>query len=144
MGKLKLAVLFFLLFTCLPHNTVLAQLSSKEVDKLVNNAMQKFNVAGVAVAIVKDGKPIHAKGYGVKSVDTKAKVDEHTLFAIASNSICPPSDNSLYLPTTTVISSPKRSSRRLTLPPPPASPTFHIRLPSFGSPVSDAFGSQGI
>ena len=86
MGKLKLAVLFFLLFTCLPHNTVLAQLSSKEVDKLVNNAMQKFNVAGVAVAIVKDGKPIHAKGYGVKSVDTKAKVDEHTLFAIASNS----------------------------------------------------------
>ncbi|CAN5365283.1 hypothetical protein BH11BAC3_BH11BAC3_35360 [soil metagenome] len=67
-------------------NLVFGQINSKEVDKLVANAMEKFNVAGVAVAIVKDGKIIHEKGYGVKSVDTKLPIDEHTNFEIGSNS----------------------------------------------------------
>ncbi len=62
------------------------QLSSKEIDHLVEDAMEKFTVAGVAVGIVKDGKIIHARGYGVKSVDTNDPVDAHTAFAIASNS----------------------------------------------------------
>jgi len=62
------------------------QLTSREIDKLVEDAMEKFTVAGVAVGIVKDGVIIHAKGYGQKSVDTGAPVDEHTSFAIASNS----------------------------------------------------------
>jgi CubicO group peptidase (beta-lactamase class C family) len=62
------------------------QLSSREIDQLVEDAMEKFTVAGVAVGVVKDGGIIHAKGYGLKSVDTGEKVDEHTSFAIASNS----------------------------------------------------------
>ncbi|WP_452223427.1 serine hydrolase [Lacinutrix chionoecetis] len=63
-----------------------AQMSSTQVDSLVNYAMSKFNVAGCAVAVVKDGKVIHNKGYGVKSIVTKSAVNEHTQFAIASNS----------------------------------------------------------
>ncbi len=47
--------------------------------------MEKFSVAGVAVGVVKDGRIIHAKGYGVKSVETGEKVDGQTSFAIASN-----------------------------------------------------------
>jgi CubicO group peptidase (beta-lactamase class C family) len=62
-----------------------AQLTSNEIDRLVVEAMEKFNVAGVAVGIVKDGEIIHACGYGVRSVETRQKVDEHTSFAIASN-----------------------------------------------------------
>ena len=65
---------------------VSGQLSSKEVDQLVEDAMTKFDVAGVSVGIVKDGRIVHARGYGEKSVDTGEKVDEHTSFAIASNS----------------------------------------------------------
>ncbi len=61
------------------------QLSTREVDRLVEDAMGKFNVAGVAVGIVKDGEVFLAKGYGVKSVEGKEKVDENTSFAIASN-----------------------------------------------------------
>ena len=64
---------------------VSGQLTSAEIDKLVEDAMEKFTVAGVAVGVVKDGAIVHAKGYGVKSVDTGEKVDEHTSFAIASN-----------------------------------------------------------
>lgn len=83
MNKLKI---FTLLIFLAIANSITAQISSAQIDELVENAREKFNVAGVAVAIVKDGKTIHSKGYGVKSLDTKEKVDEHTNFAIASNS----------------------------------------------------------
>jgi CubicO group peptidase (beta-lactamase class C family) len=83
-GKLKAH--FTLLLALILSIPVWGQLSSGEIDKLVEDAMEKFNVAGVAVGVVKDGKIIHAKGYGLKSVDTGEKVDEHTSFAIASNS----------------------------------------------------------
>ncbi len=85
MSKLKLGFVFLVLFTIL-NSTIFAQITSSEVDELVENAMQKFDVAGVAVGIVKDGEIIHTKGYGVKSIETKEKVNEHTNFAIASNS----------------------------------------------------------
>jgi CubicO group peptidase (beta-lactamase class C family) len=48
--------------------------------------MKVFEVPGIAVSIIKDGKVIHSKGYGVRSLKTTAKVDANTLFGIASNS----------------------------------------------------------
>ncbi|GAB5419294.1 MAG: serine hydrolase [Crocinitomicaceae bacterium] len=42
--------------------------------------------AGIAVAVVQDGEIIHSAGYGIASKETGAKVDENTLFSIASNS----------------------------------------------------------
>jgi CubicO group peptidase (beta-lactamase class C family) len=48
--------------------------------------MKTFDVPGIAVAIVKDNKVLHAKGYGVRSLNTKQIVDANTLFGIASNS----------------------------------------------------------
>ncbi|MBO6186658.1 MAG: serine hydrolase [Chryseobacterium sp.] len=86
MKKIKLHLLIITSITTLVSNNVFSQINSKEVDALVTNAMGKFNVAGVAVAIVKDGKIIHKKGYGIKSIDSKLPVDEHTNFEIASNS----------------------------------------------------------
>jgi CubicO group peptidase (beta-lactamase class C family) len=48
--------------------------------------MKMMPLAGLAVAVVKDGKVVHAKGYGITAVSSKQNVDENTLFAIASNS----------------------------------------------------------
>ena len=62
------------------------QLSSSQIDTLVERSMKAFDVPGIAVAVIKDGKVIHSKGYGVRSLNTKQKVDENTLFGIASNS----------------------------------------------------------
>lgn len=74
-----LAVLF--------HSAALhAQITGPELDALVKKGMQQFEVAGVAVAIVKDGKIVYEKGYGVKSVATQSPVDVYTNFQIASNS----------------------------------------------------------
>ncbi|MBO9572599.1 MAG: beta-lactamase family protein, partial [Chitinophagaceae bacterium] len=55
------------------------------MDNYINKVLQTFNVPGAAVAIVKDGKVLSAKGYGVKQSGTNDKVDENTLFLIASN-----------------------------------------------------------
>jgi CubicO group peptidase (beta-lactamase class C family) len=61
-------------------------LTSKQIDDLVARSMKAFDVPGIAVAVIKDGKVIHSKGYGVRSLQTMQPVDENTLFGIASNS----------------------------------------------------------
>jgi CubicO group peptidase (beta-lactamase class C family) len=62
------------------------QLSSTEIDNLVERSLKAFDVPGIAVGIIKDGKVIHAKGYGLRSLNTRQPTDENTLFGIASNS----------------------------------------------------------
>lgn len=61
-------------------------ISSTQIDSLTELVLKTFNVPGIAVGVVKDGKLIHAKGYGVANIKTGARVDEHTLFGVASNS----------------------------------------------------------
>ena len=61
-------------------------LSSAQIDSLATRCLNLFNVPGIAVGVVKDGKLIHAKGYGIANLATGQKVDEHTLFGVASNS----------------------------------------------------------
>ncbi|MEO9871744.1 serine hydrolase [Ekhidna sp.] len=63
-----------------------AQIDVKAIDKYIEKARKDWNVPGMAVAIVKDGEVVMSKGYGVKEIGEKDKVDENTQFAIASNS----------------------------------------------------------
>ena len=86
MKKLSLISVLTFQFTFIFVCANQGQITSLEVDALVEDAIEKFTVAGVAVGIVKDGEIIHARGYGLKSVETNEKVNEHTSFAIASNS----------------------------------------------------------
>lgn len=63
-----------------------SQISESQLDNLVEKTLTTFNVPGIAVAIIKDGKVVISKGYGVANIKTKQKVDGNTLFGIASNS----------------------------------------------------------
>lgn len=56
-----------------------------DLDSYVASSMQTFDVPGMAVAIVKDGKIQVAKGYGVRKLGDPTPVDEFTMFAIGSN-----------------------------------------------------------
>lgn len=56
-----------------------------DLDAQVARALATFDVPGVALAIVKDGDVVVARGYGVRSLETPDPVDGETLFAIASN-----------------------------------------------------------
>jgi len=62
-----------------------AQSAPTDLDEYVSRTMKTFDVPGLSVAIVKDGKVVLAKGYGVKKIGEAAAVDENTLFGIGSN-----------------------------------------------------------
>lgn len=53
-------------------------------DEFMAKAMQEFKVPGAAVAVVKDGKLVLAKGYGYRDVARKLPVTGATVFPIAS------------------------------------------------------------
>jgi len=85
MNNFKVAIIT-LLVSVFSFSLFAQPITSPQIDSLVEKTLQTFDVPGIAVAVVKDGKVIHAKGYGVRSLNTKEKVDENTLFGIASNS----------------------------------------------------------
>jgi CubicO group peptidase (beta-lactamase class C family) len=55
------------------------------IDEVVERARRTFEVPGIAVAVVKDGKVVLAKGYGVRKLGETAPVTADSLFRIASN-----------------------------------------------------------
>ena len=56
------------------------------LDAYFAKALGDWDVPGMSVAIVKDGRVVLLKGYGVRERGKPEPVDEHTRFAIASNS----------------------------------------------------------
>ncbi|MGB7435397.1 MAG: serine hydrolase [Candidatus Acidiferrum sp.] len=56
-----------------------------DLDAYVARSMKTFEVPGMAIAIVKDGKVVLLKGYGVRKLGETTPVDENTLFGIGSN-----------------------------------------------------------
>ena len=56
-----------------------------DLDDYVARSLKTFEVPGMAVAIVKDGKVVHSRGYGVRKLGDPSPIDENTLFGIGSN-----------------------------------------------------------
>lgn len=80
----KTILALFLAFAInLPLNAQV--LTEKQIDSLVEKTLSTFNVPGIAVSVIKDGKVVHSKGYGLRSIQSDKKVDENTLFGVASN-----------------------------------------------------------
>jgi CubicO group peptidase (beta-lactamase class C family) len=52
----------------------------------VQRTMKLFDVPGIAIAVVKDGKVVATQGFGVRRLGAPDKVDGKTLFEVASNS----------------------------------------------------------
>jgi CubicO group peptidase (beta-lactamase class C family) len=57
----------------------------KDFDATVTRAMRTFEVPGLAIAVVKDGRVLVARGFGVRRLGDATPVDAHTDFQIASN-----------------------------------------------------------
>jgi CubicO group peptidase (beta-lactamase class C family) len=55
------------------------------LDTYIKKALEEWQIPGVAVLVVKDGKVVVSKGYGILEDGKPEKVDENTLFMIASN-----------------------------------------------------------
>lgn len=69
---------------------VLLEAQTKEqiqhLDTYFKKSLHEWNIPGMAVAIVSADSIFLSKGYGVRDTTTKKAVNEHTLFAVASNS----------------------------------------------------------
>ncbi|MGH8312131.1 MAG: serine hydrolase domain-containing protein, partial [Gammaproteobacteria bacterium] len=85
MRKLSL-LLFALCFAALRVAAQPAPAPLADLDSYVQKIMHDWQVPGLAVAVVKDGKVVLARGYGVRALGQPGKVDANTLFTIASNS----------------------------------------------------------
>jgi CubicO group peptidase (beta-lactamase class C family) len=83
--KKPVTFLFLLPFIFFSLAAFPQQISSRQIDSLVEKAMELHTVAGIAVAVIQDGELTHARGYGIRSAEGKKKVDENTLFSVASN-----------------------------------------------------------
>lgn len=82
MKKALLSLIFCLLgIAGYPQST---EVDLDALDAYIEQARRDWKVPGLAVAIVKDGQVLHAKGYGVRSLETGEPVTEETLFAMAS------------------------------------------------------------
>src|SRR5216684_7619351 len=92
MGKHLMPPAFFHLFATLSLGiSMWAQTAARpdappaDLDAYVASSMKTFDVPGMAVAIVKDGKILIAKGYGVRKLGDPTPVDEFSMFGIGSN-----------------------------------------------------------
>ena len=64
----------------------LATVRADEVDDFVQGQMRKNQITGLSLAVVRAGKVVKSKGYGVADVELGAPVTEDTVFEIASMS----------------------------------------------------------
>ena len=69
------------------NGMVTEALSIEELENYIIDAMEKWEVPGLSVAIVKDGETVLAKGYGTREMGKDLPVDEHTLFAISGGTM---------------------------------------------------------
>ena len=55
------------------------------LDAYIKQVLSAWQIPGAAVCVIKDGRVLVMKGYGVKELNKADKVDENTLFMIGSN-----------------------------------------------------------
>lgn len=88
MKKYSARFILILAFIVFPIFSFCQDYSAKlsEIDSYAQKVLTDWKTTGFAVAVVKDDKVVFAKGYGIRELGKPEKVDENTLFAIASNS----------------------------------------------------------
>ena len=74
--------IFFI--SCFSQNEIPSFIKDS-LDSYVTKGLKEWQIPGVSVCVVKDGKIAVMKGFGVKELGTNDKVDENTLFMIGSN-----------------------------------------------------------
>lgn len=77
----RLLFVFLALLFC---NAAVVQ--ADEIDVYVKSQMQKRQIPGLQLAVVRNGKIIKSQSYGMANIELNAPVTDETMFEIASNS----------------------------------------------------------
>ncbi|HMQ04801.1 MAG TPA: serine hydrolase [Pyrinomonadaceae bacterium] len=65
-------------------NAQTAQTRVDELDRYIEDARRTWDIPGISVAVVQDGKVLLSKGYGVRELGKPDKADNQTLFGAMS------------------------------------------------------------
>jgi len=87
MKKLLLLVIVAALFagTANAQRVDRSKFISDSLQTYISRAMTNWRIPGMAICIIKDGKIVLMKGYGIKELGLNDPVNENTLFMIGSN-----------------------------------------------------------
>jgi len=77
--SLSLPLVFLLTISCLAQNSV-----ETRVDEYIRAEMQAQQIPGLALAVIKDGKMMIARGYGLANVEHQVPVKPETIFQSGS------------------------------------------------------------
>lgn len=87
MKKIKflqvLILLLILITSAYSQNFVLY--NGQTIEQYIEQAMQRWQIPGMSVAIIRNKEVVFLKGFGVRELGKPELVDENTIFAIASN-----------------------------------------------------------
>ncbi len=83
---MKNILFLFILFSLLAGNSFCQNIDLQKLDAYFEKTALDWGIPGMSVGIVKDGKIVFSKGYGVLETEKQEKTDGNTLYAIASNS----------------------------------------------------------
>src|SRR4030095_6183209 len=70
-----------------PEKGILVNASTVDahaIDQFIETYQKYYNIPGVSLALIKDGKLVYHKTYGVRNTMTQQAVDAYTLFEAAS------------------------------------------------------------
>lgn len=83
---MKTRVLLALLCICLPAvSTALGQSAPGDgVDRFIESEMQRRNIPGVGLAVIKDGEPVMVRSYGLANLEHGVPVKPETVFLSGS------------------------------------------------------------
>lgn len=82
--QIVIIIFLFLLFKSAFSQEIILY-NGQTIDQYVGQAMSRWNLPGMSVAIIRNGEVVFLKGYGFKELGKPDKVDENTIFAVASN-----------------------------------------------------------
>ncbi len=86
--KQIIAVAFYIFFACpitVAQTDTIPAFVKDSLDTYVKKALKDWEIPGLSVCIIKNGKVVLMKGFGVKEMGGNDPVDENTLFMIGSN-----------------------------------------------------------
>ncbi|WP_310557607.1 serine hydrolase domain-containing protein [Flavobacterium sp.] len=77
-------LLIISLFSILEINAQTNTKLNNDIDSYISKVQEQYNLPGVALAVIKNGKIIHKRYYGVANVEYSVLVNENTLFPLFS------------------------------------------------------------
>ncbi len=73
-----------MILSCLLFVAPIVRAQADKVDEYIKSEMKKRQIPGVALAVIKDGKVVKMKGYGLANVELNVLVTPESVFDLAS------------------------------------------------------------